>query len=139
MQFPEGYRQTDCYAFFTKHPDTKEYTIVHDYILLYEKGENQQIRIACSELGEPIRDYGISKGEESTKLGEQEFNICQNEGRYFVTFQLNGLYWDMETVGVTEKELKDLLLSFVGNREETMKTAIEEGEDMTKEIGRAHV
>ncbi len=133
VQFPEGYRQTDCYAFFTKHPDTKEYTIVHDYILLAEKGENQQIRIACSELGEPIRDYGLSKGEENTKIGEQEFNICKNDGRYFVTFQLNGLYWDIETTGVTEKELKDLLLSFASNREETMKIATEEGEDMTKE------
>ncbi len=68
VQFPEGYRQTDCYAFFTKHPDTKEYTIAHDYIMLAEKGENQQIRIACSELGEPIRDYGLSKGEENTRI-----------------------------------------------------------------------
>ena len=43
------------------------------------------------------------------------------------------MYWDIETIGVTEKELKDLLLSFASNREETMKIATEEGEDMTKE------
>lgn len=132
IQVPEGYLQTDCYAIFVRNSETQEYTVLHDYVLFYEKDEINRIRIACSELESPIRDYFLAGNEKISKIGEQEFSISQYQDNYAVIFQKNGLYLDIETRGITEEQLKVLLISLVNNGTEPAKE-MQEGEDVTKE------
>jgi len=130
---PEGYGKEECYAIYTKQSlEETEYNILKDYVVTYEKDYEHFIRIAFSEKGEPVRDYFIS-GKQVSKIGEQELVISKRNEMYIVTFQKGEIYVDIETVGITEEELKDLLISLIENSRETEQKAIYEGEDNTEE------
>ena len=116
LQIPEEYNFENGYTVYTReNTDTAEYNVLHDYILNYRKDDLNDIKIAFSEIEEPIWDYFIDEGDKVSKIGEVELVISQWKEMYIVTFEYNDIYFDIETTGVTENQLVDLLESIIDN------------------------
>ena len=116
LQIPEEYNFENGYTVYTReNTDTAEYNVLHDYILNYRKDDLNDIKIAFSEIEEPIRDYFIDEGDKVSKIGEVELVISQWKEMYIVTFEYKDIYFDIETTGITEKQLVDLLESIIDN------------------------
>lgn len=97
-----------------KDPSDKYYTVTHDYIWDYSnEAQDRTIRIAFSKVGKPIRDYYLSSEEKISKIGNTDVIITQYEKLYLAEFKLNDVYFDIETAGITQKELVDLLVSLI--------------------------
>lgn len=90
-----------------------EYDVIHDYVFNYRKDSSNDIKIAFSEIEEPIRDYFIDEGDKVSKIGEVELVISQWKEMYIVTFEYKDIYFDIETTGVTRNELVSLLQSVI--------------------------
>lgn len=92
----------------------RDYSIAHDYIWDYSnEAENRTIRIAFSKVGKPIRDYHLSSEEKISKIEDTEVIITQYEKLYLAEFKMNDVYFDIETAGITQTELVDLLVSII--------------------------
>lgn len=116
LQIPEEYNFENGYTVYTReNADTAEYNVLHDYILNYRKDDLNDIKIAFSEIEAPIRDYFIGDGDKISKIGNVELKVSQWEKIYIVTFEYNDIYFDIETTGITESQLVDLLKSIIDN------------------------
>ena len=116
LQIPEEYNFENGYTVYTReNTDTAEYNILHDYVLNYRKDDLNDIKIAFSEIEAPIRDYFIGDGDKISKIGNVELKVSQWENMYIVTFEYNDIYFDIETTGITESQLVDLLKSIIDN------------------------
>ena len=76
------------------------------------------IKIAFSKIEPPIRDYFIQGGDKISKIGDVELKISRWKEMYITTFEYKDTYFDIETTGITEKQLVDLLVSIIENEEE---------------------
>ena len=113
ISLPEEYKLEESYTVYTRdNKEVDEYNILHDYVFNYAK-DNNKIKIAFSELEEPLRDYFIEGGDEISKIGDAEFIIYQSEEMYIVTFNYQNINFDIETTGITEDELVNLLQSII--------------------------
>ena len=113
---PNEYEFENGYTVYTRENiDTAEYNVLHDYVLNYRKDDLNEIKIAFSKIESPIRDYFIGDGEKISKIGNVELKVSQWEKMYIVTFEYNDIYFDIETTGITENELVDLLKSIIDN------------------------
>ena len=109
----EEYKLEESYIVCTRdNKEVDEYNILHDYVFNYTK-DNNKIKIAFSELEEPLRDYFIEGGDKISKIGDAEFIIYQSEEMYIVTFSYQNIHFDIETTGITEDELVNLLQSII--------------------------
>ncbi len=116
LQIPEEYNFENGYTVYTReNTDTAEYNILHDYVLNYRKDDLNDIKIAFSEIEAPIRDYFIGDGDKISKIGNVELKVSQWENMYIVTFEYNDIFFDIETTGITESQLVDLLKSIIDN------------------------
>lgn len=113
---PNEYEFENGYTVYTRENiDTAEYNVLHDYVLNYRKDDLNEIKIAFSKVESPIRDYFIGDGEKISKIGNVELKVSQWEEMYIVTFEYNDIYFDIETTGITENELVNLLKSIIDN------------------------
>lgn len=117
ISIPNEYKLTDCYNVYIKDSqDSEKYDVLHDYVFYYEKDSINKIRISFSEKGEPLRDYFIDNDKENiSRIGELELIISQWKEMYIVTFEYEDIYFDIETTGITENQLVDLLESLINN------------------------
>ena len=116
LLIPEEYEFENGYTVYTRaNTDTEEYNILHDYVLNYRKDDLNEIKITFSKVESPIRDYFIGDGEKISKIGDVELKVSQWEKMYIVTFEYNDIYFDIETTGITENELVNLLKSIIDN------------------------
>ena len=114
VNIPEGYNLESSYNIYVRNDmNTEEYNVLHDYVFNYKESSENSIIIAFSEIEKPLRDYYIDGGEKVSKIGETELVISQWEQMYIVTFEYKGIYFDIETTGITENELVDLLESII--------------------------
>lgn len=114
INVPAEYKLESAYNIFTKKDASViEYNLLHDYVLSYVKDDENTIEIAFSEVDTPLRDYFINSQNETSKIGEVEVVISQFEEMYLATFNVNGIYFDIETKGITESQLVDLLNSII--------------------------
>ena len=116
LLIPEEYEFENSYTVYTReNTDTAEYNVLHDYILNYKRDDLNDIEVAFSKVESPIRDYYIEDGEKISKIGDVELKVSQWEEMYIVTFEYNNIYFDIETTGITENQLVDLLESIIDN------------------------
>lgn len=114
VKVPKEYKFEDSYNIFVKsNIDIKKYDKLHDYIFVYQKDELNDIQIAFSEEGEPLRDYYLGEMKKKSKIGDVEIIISKYKEMYNATFKKNNIFFDIETNGVTENELVDLLISII--------------------------
>ena len=117
VKIPSSYKLTDKYMIYTRKDTTaKNYDILHDYVFTYRKNETDTIIISFSEIGKPLRDYYLSEDAEISKIEDTECKIYQyTDNIYMATFKINDIYFDIETNGITEGELVELLQSIIKN------------------------
>ena len=113
---PTEYQLESSYNIYVKNNmETDDYNILHDYVFNYRKDSINNIIIAFSEIEKPLRDYLIEGENKASKIGDVELIISQWKEMYVVTFEYKGLYFDIETTGITENQLVDLLESLINN------------------------
>ena len=113
---PEEYKFENSYTLYTRENTEKaEYNVLHDYIFNYRKDDLSNIQISFSKIEPPIRDYSILGGNKISKIGDVELIISQWKEMYIVTFKYKDIYFDIETTGITEEQLVDLLESLINN------------------------
>lgn len=123
LSIPEDYQLENSYILYTrKNTTASDYNILHDYVLNYTKDDVNQIRIAFSKIESPIRDYHIQDTTKTSKIGDVELIISQWEDMYIVTFEYKDMYFDIETTGITENQLVDLLISVINHSSNTNRT-----------------
>lgn len=117
IAIPENFELTDMYAIYTKKDiNVKEYNVLHDYVVYYQKDDEHNINISFSTIEEPLRDYYFGENNKISKIGDIEFEISKYKEMYLVTFKNKDIFFDIETNGITENELVELLLSIVTNK-----------------------
>ena len=75
----------------------------------------KNIIISFSEIEKPLRDYEIAEGKNISKIGDVEVIISEWEQMYIATFEYKDIYFDIETTGITQEQLVDLLKSIIEN------------------------
>lgn len=119
LLIPEEYEFENSYTVYIRgQKEIAEYNKLHDYVLNYKKDDLNNIKIAFSKIEPPIRDYFIQGGDKISKIGDVELKISRWKEMYITTFEYKDTYFDIETTGITEKQLVDLLVSIIENEEE---------------------
>ena len=117
VKIPAEYKFKDRYNVYTrKDMEVTEYNVLHDYLFNYQKDDfSEGIKIAFSEVGEPLRDCFIDDKYKISKIGDTEIIITQYEQSYMASFKYKDIYFDIETNGITKNELVELLVSIIEN------------------------
>ena len=117
VKIPSEYKFKDSYNVYTrKDMDVEEYNLLHDYVFNYQKDDfSSGIKIAFSEIEEPLRDYFIDDKYKTSKIGDAEIIITQYKQMYMASFKYKDIYFDIEANGITENELVELLISIIEN------------------------
>lgn len=111
---PDQYKLESSYNVYTrKDINVEEYDVLHDYVFKYRKDSINKIVIAFSEIDKPLRDYFIDSSDKVSMIGDIEFIISKYKEMYMVTFSYENINFDIETVGITEEELVNLLQSII--------------------------
>ena len=114
IALPSEYKLENSYEIYTRENyDTAEYSLLHDYVFNYSEGYENTIKVAFSEVGEPIRDYFLDDSKKVSKIGNVDVIISQYEKMYVATFKCKEINFDIETNGITEVELANLLESII--------------------------
>lgn len=105
------YKLDKCYAVYTKKNKTsQEYDVIHDYVFEYSKN-GKRVKIAVSEVEAPLRDTLFGTNGEVSELNGNEFTVYQHGNQYMASFVVDDTYFDIETVGLTEDLLLDIIES----------------------------
>ena len=117
VKIPSEYKFKDSYNVYTrKDMNVEEYNVLHDYVFNYQKDDfSEEIKIAFSEVGEPLTDYFIDDKYITSKIGDAEIIITQYKQMYTASFKYKDIYFDIETSGIKENELAELLVSIIEN------------------------
>lgn len=115
---PQNFKQKEIYKVYIRsNPDIRKYDLLHDYVFSYQKDEEHSIRIVLSTVGKPLRDYHIDNADKISKIGDIELKISGGEKIYIASFKIKNIYFDIETDGITENELVELLKSIINENE----------------------
>ena len=114
IKLPSEYKLDNSYEIYTRENyDDAECSLLHDYVFNYSKDCENSIKVAFSEIGEPIRDCFLEDSDKVSKIGDIDVIISQYEKMYEETFKCKEIYFDIETNGITEEELVNLLESII--------------------------
>ncbi len=114
IKLPSEYKLDNSYEIYTRENyDDAECSLLHDYVFNYSKDCENSIKVAFSEIGEPIRDCFLEDSDKVSKIGDIDVIISQYEKMYEATFKCKEIYFDIETNGITEEELVNLLESII--------------------------
>lgn len=99
-------------TYYTKSDITRdEFDMLHDYVLLYfDETSNKTIKISCSNVGTPLRDYFFQALTEDVSLIDGvDYKISQYEDRFIINFEKENYHFDVETNGLNETEMIQLI------------------------------
>lgn len=114
IELPSEYKLDSSYEIFTRENlNTTECDLLHDYVFNYSKDYENSIKVAFSEVEEQIRDYFLDNSKKTSKIGDVDVIISQYEKMYVATFRCKDIYFDIETNGITEEEMINLLESII--------------------------
>lgn len=135
IKIPNGLKLTNAYYIYTRsNQEIKEYNLLHDYVFDYEEeGQAKDITLAFSKVGKPLRDYYIDSQDKKSIIGDVELVISQYKEMYIVRFSNQDIHFDIETNGITETELVDLLQSIISGMKNTNNIPVEDKDIGTKE------
>ena len=83
IALPSEYKLDNSYELFTRENfNTTEYSLLHDYVFNYSKDCENSIKVAFSEVEEPIRDYFLDDSKKVSKIGDVNVIISKYEKMY---------------------------------------------------------
>ena len=94
VKIPSEYKLKESYNVYTrKDMDVEEYNLLHDYVFNYQKNDfSEEIKIAFSEIEEPLGDYFIDDKYKTSKIGDADIIITQYEQMYIVSFKYKKIF-----------------------------------------------
>ena len=109
----EGYT-VEAYAFYGRESmDSDVYDSLLQYEVLYTKG-NQSMKLSFSTTQLPLRCYYVSSEKDKvSKIHDVDVIVHQHEDMYLVTFEHDGVYFDIETQQMSEEQLVTILNSIL--------------------------
>lgn len=115
-KIPDKFIETNFYT--VKVPGYKDANLSdeykkHDYVFEYKAENDGEVRIALCKEEEPLRDYFFEFKGKKSKIGNTELEISQYKNDYLVTFKFDNINYDIETKGISEYELVELLNSII--------------------------
>ncbi len=119
LVIPSDFNAQQIYAIYTKKDlKSDQYDILNNYVIeLKVKKANTRykgITIAFSKENKPLRDYYFSSETDQTSIiNDHELLIYNYESAYMVTFEYDGINFDIETTGISQNELLELLKSII--------------------------
>lgn len=114
IKVPEELEIKNVYSVYTRKDfNTETYDVLRDYVLVYGDAATKNVKVKFSEVGEPLRDYFLISADQKTIIENVEFEISAYEDMYIATFSHEGVNFDIETSGITQEELTDLLISII--------------------------
>lgn len=114
IALPSEYKLDNSYEIYTRENyDDAECSLLHDYVFNYSKDCENSIKVALSEVEEPIRDYFLDDSKKVSNIGDVNVIISKYEKMYVATFKYKEINFDIETNGITEEELVNLLESII--------------------------
>ena len=110
---PDGFASSENTEFVMAEKDSTKEVLSYQSVV-YTKGENS-IRLSYSKDGWPFRCAYLSPDEKVSVIGEAEMRISHQPASnlYLSLFELNGFYFDVEAIGLSETEFVDFLLNLV--------------------------
>lgn len=87
---------------------------LHDLQYVYKKND-KEIVVTHSNYGEPIRDYYFLSDEAVSYAYGCELIINRYQNQYFISFQIDNLYYEVETTNISEDELLKVLRKIIWN------------------------
>ena len=107
---PEGVELSMITEVYTKSDLSKEdFDVLHDYSFLFSDDGNRVIMISASEIEKPLRDYFFQGDNKPSEIGGTSVIISNHEDRYFAEFSADGIFYDVETGGLSLEELCGIL------------------------------
>ena len=108
---PIGMKLSYQNAYYTKSDYSSDaYDVLHDYVFGYFDEENDKsIKISACKGDTPLRDYYFNSTKEESKVNGVSMVISQYEDRFITNFEKGRFTFDVETNGLDELELINLL------------------------------
>lgn len=115
INIPKNLDKFYGYGIYTKNDSNNEYDVLDSYIYEYfNLDNNRKIKIAFSNTNKPIRDYFFWYWwAKKSNINDNKLIIYQSEDAYFIEFEYNGYYIDIETTSINIDELIIFLKSLV--------------------------
>lgn len=112
---PEDLNKFNSYSIYTRGINNSEYDNLNCYVYYFSnESDERNIRVAFSNKGKPIRDYGFdSDNALKSTINDNEFVIYKYENIYFVEFNYNNVNYDIETNSINIVELEMFLKSII--------------------------
>lgn len=112
---PEDLNKFNGYSVYTRGIGKSEYDNLNCYVYYFSnENDERNIRVAFSDKGKPIRDYGFdSDNALKSTINDNELVIYKYENIYFVEFNYKNFNYDIETNGVNIVELEMFLKSII--------------------------
>lgn len=100
---------------YTRDIGKSKYDNLNCYVYYFSnENDERNIRVAFSDKGKPIRDYGFdSDSALNSTINNNELVIYKYENIYFVEFIYNNVNYDIETDGINIVELEMFLKSII--------------------------
>lgn len=109
----QGMNQTGNWYIFTRQ-DNGVYNILHDQV--YDFGTpsgDKKVRISLSDKGAPLRDYFFGSSGTPSKIEDAEPIIFGMEQSYYALFQIGNIYIDLETNGVSQNQMVEIIKDII--------------------------
>jgi hypothetical protein len=126
IKIPKDLDQLSRYVVYTKDDRLRDedyqnapYNVLHDYVVCYGNQSDgevlKDIIVAFSLDFNPLRDYYVMETDtiNISRINNTDLKIFKYDDMYMVTFQYQNLNFDIETSGITENQLIELLESII--------------------------
>ena len=101
------YNYKNSYAYYIREDiNADEYSILKDYVYEYD-----EFTLVFSKIDKPLRDYFFDGETILSKINNIDAEIIKYNDMYFVQFETNNTYFDIETKSnsLSEKQLIELI------------------------------
>lgn len=101
------YNYKNSYAYYIREDiNADEYSILKDYVYEYD-----EFTLVFSKIDKPLRDYFFDGETTLSKINNIDAEIIKYNDMYFVQFETNNTYFDIETKSnsLSEKQLIELI------------------------------
>ena len=93
---------------------SEEFDVLHDYSFLFSDDLAINIIVKASTEDVPLRDYFFNSEKIASKIEGVEVTISGFEDRFIAQFKNGEFSFDVETTGISAKQLVDVIQKIIG-------------------------
>jgi len=114
IEIPRDLTEKNAIKLFVRGEDSENYDKLRHYEISYFNDNDRSISVSFSDTEKPLRDYRFpDEGSKLSIINNINLKIYKYEDLYMTEFEYKGYNFDIETVGISESELVELLKSII--------------------------